>query len=145
MATPTAAHATTAECDRASHTAIYRAVLSGVSFSYAGRAVMLYNHTGDLYSYTRIDSGYQSGDLVWIDRSRYWITSWESPSSYPSTETVNMWGGGWKQCGPFSRSSSNFVYATTLVNGVREGYATRACIRPSGGSSRCGNWYIDRG
>jgi hypothetical protein len=139
------ASASVSNCDRGSYVGIYDTVGSGASITAAGRTLHLQNHTGDLYSFAHISWGYRSGDAVWIDRSIYWITPQESATAYPSTAAVQQYGGGWKQCGPFFETSSDLVRATTVISGVKQGYATRACFRPAGGgTSYCGKWYVDR-
>ncbi len=136
VTTSAPAHATTAECDATGVVGRFRAVESGVSFDSEGRRVELQNESiFDTYSRAEIKSGYQSGDLVWIDRSINRMSSL-SPKYFWGDDRVRNQGGGWRQCGPFNGFRTQSAYSWHR--------ATRACFRPVGGSSQCGKWYIDQ-
>ncbi|MEU3984538.1 hypothetical protein AB0F77_31480 [Streptomyces sp. NPDC026672] len=87
------------------------------SASWSNRTVVLLTGRWSDHSYAYIKSGYNSDDLVWVDRS------------YDG-------GTNWSQCGPFKRRSSN-----DLLN---EGNWMRACMRvTSAAHSFCTGWYYD--
>jgi hypothetical protein len=143
LAVPTAAHASPSDCDVYTWD-VFARVGSGASFSAYGRSVELRNGRAFNHSLARIQTGGQNGDRVWIDRSRGVITRAESASKYPSTATVVRYGGGWKQCGPFTFTQSpGIVRSSGQVDNWH--HAARACFRPvDGRRSVCGFWYIDR-
>lgn len=138
------AAASSGDCDAGdvdSRPDVYRVVKSGSSFTAYGRTVELLNGSAFNFSFARISTGYERGDLVWIDRSLRGMP--RSLPAHPTQQQVKD-NGSWKQCGPFKRKVSNLVmnWNTTTQNH----FATRACMRPRDGrSSVCGYWYIDRG
>ncbi|WP_157518754.1 hypothetical protein [Herbidospora mongoliensis] len=139
---PAQAQAGTADCDAYLRPDVYKQVYS---LSVSGRTVKLMNGAALNFSYTNVDGG-QSGDLVWIDRSRNGIPN--SLPKYPSTAQVNG-EGGWKQCGPFKiewwTTDGRITDLVMNWNTTQQRhYATRACIRPNGGGVTCGSWYVDR-
>ncbi|TKK87947.1 hypothetical protein FDA94_15405 [Herbidospora galbida] len=139
---PGQAQAGTADCDATFRPDLYKQVYS---FTASGRTVKLMNGGGLNFSYANVDGG-QSGDLVWIDRSRNGIPN--SMPKYPSTAEVES-QGGWKQCGPFKiewwTTDGRITDLVMNWNTTQQRhYATRVCIRPNGGSVSCGSWYVDR-
>lgn len=125
------AHAAPSDCDGDAVVGRFRRVGSGASFDYKGRTVELQNESAlDTYSRAEIKSGRQSGDLVWIDRSRRRF----GLSAHGIIDHDTASAEGWKQCGPFSGKRTQSV-----INSV---FAARACARIAG-ESRCGAWYVD--
>lgn len=69
IAVPTgSAKATESDCD-SFITSQFKIIGSGASFQAYGRSVNLLNDDTFNHSFTYISSGYQFGDLVWVDRS----------------------------------------------------------------------------
>lgn len=131
----TAAQATTTECDRENVLGYFRTV-EWSSFYSKGRRIELRNESLlDIYSRAEITEGYFSGDQVWIDRSLSKMPIL-NPSHFWDDNYVRALGGGWKQCGPFNSRRTQSVYSWL--------YAVRACWRPPGGPSECGQWNIDQ-
>jgi len=134
----TTASATTRDCDAGWKLDVYGVVGGGSSFAYAGRNVLLLNGRARNYTHGQIISGYHRGDRIWVDRSR---NKMPKTPRHPSTALVQS-HGGWKQCGPFSSSSTDNVINWDTWN-VRH-YAVRACIDPAGSKPyHCGAWYTD--
>ena len=100
---------------------VYQNVKQVMPDQFHGRHIVLFNGRASDGSYAAIDSGYRSGDRVWVDRKAPGAT-------------------GWTQCGPFNRADSN-----RLDN---FGWEMRACADVVLNGSRvhkCTGWYKDNG
>jgi hypothetical protein len=126
--------ASTADCDGTGVVGRFR-VVGWSSFDSKGRRIELQNETLlDRFSRAEIKTGFQQGDLVWIDRSINEMPL--NPQHFRDDARVRNLGGGWKQCGPFN------VFRTQSVFSWHR--AVRACWRPPGGPSECGEWNVDQ-
>jgi hypothetical protein len=126
--------ATTADCDATGVVGQFTAVVWS-SFDSKGRHIELQNERlFDNYSRAEIKTGFQSGDQVWIDRSINTMPL--SPKHFRDDAPVRNQGGGWRQCGPF-----NGFRTQSALSWHR---AARACWRPPGGPSECGEWNVDQ-
>ncbi|MBE3015827.1 hypothetical protein IL992_42690 [Microbispora sp. NEAU-D428] len=134
------AKATESDCD-SFITGQFKIIGSGASFQAYGRSVNLLNDDTFNHSFTYISSGYQFGDLVWVDRSLNPMSS--NVPTYFSDDSYVTSRGGWKQCGPTEDMASLQVVNWNTT--TQEHFAARACFRPwDGRPSVCGKWYVDR-